>query len=228
MKTLTSVSFSSIYKNFLSFGSHESHVKSDFSQPIHNNKLIVNKKFKNNIFVILLGLFIFIILIFLIASKMTSEKTVPQTSQTQIPAPVSKAKESLNKQFTFSLKDSRGIEVTKFTYVIESAELTDQIIVKGQQATAITGKTFLILNLKLTNNYTSGVQVNTRDYIRLSVNGESELLAPDIHNDPVEVQAISTKYTRVGFPINVSDKKLILHIGEIQGEKEEVKLDFKK
>jgi hypothetical protein len=57
------------------------------------------------------------------------------------------------------------------------------------------------------------------------VNGNtSELLAPDIHNDPVEVQAISTKPTRVGFPINDTDKKLTLFIGEINGQKDKVEL----
>ena len=66
--------------------------------------------------------------------------------------------------------------------------------------------------------------MNTRDYVRLTVNNGSEWLAPDIHNDPVEIQAISTKYTRIGFPISDTDKKLKLQIGEINGDKEIVDL----
>ena len=56
---------------------------------------------------------------------------------------------------------------------------------------------------------------------------ENELLAPDTHNDPVEIQAISTKFTRVGFIINDSDKDLVLHVGEIQGDKEKIELDLR-
>jgi hypothetical protein len=73
-----------------------------------------------------------------------------------------------------------------------------------------------------------GIEINSRDYVRLIVDGNTkEMLAPEIHNDPVEAQAISTKYTRVGFPINTSDKNLVLQVGEINGPKQTIKLEFK-
>lgn len=134
----------------------------------------------------------------------------------------------VSREFTFPLKDSSGEEVSTFKYKIESAELRDEIVVKGQKANAIKGREFLILNIKLTNDYDRQIQINTRDYIRLSVNGnESEWLAPEIHNDPAEVQAISTKNTRLGFPINESDEKLVIQVGEINGEKEKIELKLK-
>jgi hypothetical protein len=43
----------------------------------------------------------------------------------------------------------------------------------------------------------------------------------------VEVQAISTKFTRVGFPINENDSDLKLRVGEIEGEKETIPLELK-
>jgi len=134
----------------------------------------------------------------------------------------------INREFSFPLKNSEGEEVNQIKYIVENAELREEIIVQGQRATAVKGRIFLILNLKITNEYQQAIEINTRDYLRLSVGGrESELLAPDIHNDPVEIQAISTKYTRLGFPINEADKYLTLFVGEINGEKQKIDMQFK-
>lgn len=137
------------------------------------------------------------------------------------------AQQTLNKSFDFPLNDASGKVVSKLKYVIQSAELDNQIIIKGQQATAIQGRTFLVLNLQITNSYDKSVQLNTRDYVRLIAGNSTEKLAADIHNDPVEVQAISTKYTRLGFPIDTADaKSLTLQVGEIEGTKQTIKLDL--
>ena len=130
---------------------------------------------------------------------------------------------AVDKEFNFPLRNVEGEEVSNIIYTIEKVELRDEIIVKGQKATAIKGRTFLILTLKVRNEYGSAIEIDTRDYVRISINGNrNEWLAPDIHNDPVEVQAISTKYTRLGFPINDFDRSFILRVGEIDGDKEEV------
>lgn len=134
---------------------------------------------------------------------------------------------NLNKDFSFPIKNDKGEEVAKIKFTIESTELRQDILIKGQKASAIDGKVFLIINIKLRNDSTQKFIINTRDYIRLSVNGnDKELLAPDIHNDPVEVQAISTKETRVGFPISRSDKNLKLRVGEINGNKTTIDLSL--
>lgn len=134
---------------------------------------------------------------------------------------------NLNKEFSFPLLDEKGKEVARVKYEITSSELRDEIVVKGQRATSVKGRFFLIFNIKIVNNYNKAIQINTRDYIRLIVNNnEGDLLAPDIHNDPVEVQAASTKFTRVGYAINESDKDLKIRIGELNGQKETVELNF--
>ncbi len=138
-----------------------------------------------------------------------------------------KASQDLNREFTFPLKNSEGEEVSRIHYGIEKAELRDEIIVKGQKATAIKGRTFLILTLKIKNDYDQPIEIDTRDYVRLSIDNDGEWLAPTIHNDPVEVQAISTMHTRLGFPIDDESKNLVLQIGEISGEKERVSIEFK-
>lgn len=138
-----------------------------------------------------------------------------------------KATIDLNREFEFPLRTAEGVEVSKIKYTIEKAELRDEIIVKGQRATAVKGRTFLILNLKITNNFDQAIEIPTKNYVRLTRNNNNqELLAPDIHNDPVEIQAISTKLTRIGFPINDSDTNLKLHLGEIAQEKQIIELNF--
>ncbi|OGY18634.1 MAG: hypothetical protein A2900_02745 [Candidatus Chisholmbacteria bacterium RIFCSPLOWO2_01_FULL_50_28] len=138
-----------------------------------------------------------------------------------------KAAIALNRDFEFPLKDASGEEVSKIKFTFENAELRDEIIVKGQRATSVRGRTFLILTLKITNSYNQSIEVDSKNYVRLTVNNnEGEKLAPDIHNDPVQVQADSTKFTRVGFPINDTDKNLAIYVGEIQGEKQKVELNF--
>jgi uncharacterized protein YwlG (UPF0340 family) len=114
--------------------------------------------------------------------------------------------------------------------MIQSVNIQKQIIVQGQRATAINGREFLIVNLKITNNLKKTIQLNTRDYIRIITAGDAnEQLAADIHNDPVEVQAISTKFTRVGIALDEADTKKTIHlkVGEIDGTKQNIDLNFK-
>lgn len=178
----------------------------------------------------LIVIIVIIIFLFLVTFlfKNSVQPTVKKTTdQTSVAGPTAVLK--LNREFNFPITDSKGKELTKMTYMVESAELRNEIIVKGQKAVAVQGKTFLILTIKLINSYEKPIDIYTRDYVRLQKNGnDKELLAADIHNDPVSTQAISTKYTRIGFPINVSDTKLKLIIGEIKGAKQTIDLNFSK
>lgn len=142
----------------------------------------------------------------------------------EAPAPI--ATQELNKKFEFPLKDESGKDVAKITYLVETANLQDAFIYQGKLAKAVKGRTFLIFNLKITNPYTKTIQINAKDYVRVRLNNSSEQLAPEIHNDPVEIQANSTKYTRIGLPINDTDKNIVLLVGELQGDKESVSLNL--
>lgn len=187
--------------------------------------LIHKRPSKKLVFVSALLVIIVAGLFFVIRRTRRNLSTMGANGQVQITNP--KATEILNKEFDFPLKDSTGKEVSKFKYIIESVDLRDEIVVKGQKATAIQGKIFLIINLKIVNEHNQGVQINTKDYVRLSLNGnKTEWLASDFHNDPVEIQAISTKQTRLGFAVNNSDKNPLLRIGEINGEKIELPIKF--
>lgn len=208
-----------------------------FETTSHSTNSFSSKKlkkfFKNSpylpfvvVFIVVLGI---IVMVYRGMSKNAANvqgtQTNASTSQVAIAKPL--AQETLNREFQFPIKDTTGKEVSQIKYEVQNVEQRNQIIIQGQTATAVAGRTFLILNLKITNTYDKSIQINARDYVRLSVNGSDEKLAPDIHNDPVDVQAISTKYTRLGFPINTTDKNLILQVGEISGKKESINLNLK-
>jgi hypothetical protein len=168
---------------------------------------------------------VLVIIIYVIQGVLISDETSSKSDEIKIED--AKATQDIYKEFNFPLRNSEGEDLSSINYVVEKVELRDEIIVKGKRATAIQGRTFLILILKIANEYDKAININTRDYVRLSVNGNyEEWLAPDIHNDPVEIQAISTKFTRVGFPINDSDDNLVLRVGEIEGDKEEIILSL--
>lgn len=180
---------------------------------------------KTRIYIISAIVLIGVAFIFYKFNPLESKTTPSADSKTTI----RDAKEtlSLNKEFKFPLKNDKGDVVGEIKYVIENAELRDQIIIKGRKASAVAGRIFLVLNLKVVNDSNKTISMNTKDYARLSVNGnESELLAPSIHNDPVVIDAISTKPTRIGFAIGEDDKDLKIKIGEIQGEKTTIDIKF--
>ncbi len=146
-------------------------------------------------------------------------------TDTRIVIAGAKATQNVNKEFDFPIMDAEGQEATKLKFKVDTVDKRDEIVVDGKRATSVKGRTFLVISLKITNTYTASIQVSVADYLRLSLNGkESELLAPDIHNDPVLIQAGSTKLTRVAFPINDTDKDMNLWVGEIKGKKEKIKL----
>lgn len=170
---------------------------------------------------------VLLVISFLAGRQLGPNATLSLTdNRTEAPAPI--ATQNLNKEFKFPLKDEKGKDVAQISYLVVSANLQDAFIYQGKLAKAVKGRTFLIFDLKITNPYTKTIEINAKDYIRIRVNNSEEQLAPEIHNDPVQIQANSTKYSRIGLPINDSDKDLVILIGELQGSKEAVKLDLKR
>ncbi len=194
-----------------------------------NFKLPQNLKHIKTSHIIAGGILILLVLTFFAGRFLAPKDTLGSLNsdeRTEAPAPI--ATQQLNKTFQFPLVDDKGKEVAKIKYTIESANLQNAFIYQGKLATAVKGRTFLIFNLKITNPYEKTIEINAKDYIRVKLNGSNEQLAPEIHNDPVQIQANSTKYTRIGLPINDSDKNIVILVGELKGDKETIKLNLEK
>lgn len=178
---------------------------------------------RNRILLIFSALIIFFIIIQ--SNQNNQSQSTQEPERIEVEEPVKAT--GINKQFEYPLRDGNGTEVSKIKFDVNEAELRNEIIIKGKKATSIKGRTFFVVNLKITNEFNKSIDIQSRDYFRLAVkNREDEWLAPDVHNDPVEVQAISTKLTRVGFPVDEGISSFVLQVGEIGGEKEKVEINF--
>lgn len=184
------------------------------------------KNFKKNYIVIVPIAIVFVVIIVLIGNFLSKDSRSGdvqgvQDSRAKMNKPL--AIETLDKAYTFTLTDAVG-KPLKVKFEISDVELRDQIVLRGQPVVAVEGRVFLIVNLKIVNDSTTNVGIMTKDYLRLTVDGSLDKLAPEIHNDPVQVQAISAKLTRAGFAIDDTAKKLVLQVGEISGKKDTIEL----
>jgi len=180
---------------------------------------------RKNVKIVLIGIVIAILL--LIAGAKITSKPVSQVKDQRIVVTGAKAQKNINKEFSFPIKDNKGKTITTLKITLEKAELRDEIIVKGQKAYPVQGKTFLILDMRIKNDLDKAIELKARDYFRLVINNkEEDKLAADIHNDPVSIQPLSTKQTRIGFFISDTDKNLSLYVGELTGKKTKVPISF--
>ena len=228
---MTLDNFQTLYRK--SFASAKNRASSGLSGFNRNNLRFNSSQLPKNtpqilVVLLLLGLAFFAGARFAPQTNLNSLGSSLGSFDERVDAPAPLASQTLNKKFEFPLRDDKDREVAKITYLLESASLQDAFIYQGKLAKAVVGRTFLILNVKITNPYTKSININARDYVRIKVNDSKEQLAPEIHNDPVEVQADSTKYTRIGLPINDTDTNLTLLIGELDGKKQTIKLTLER
>lgn len=135
---------------------------------------------------------------------------------------------NIDKSFDFQALNNQGKPLlTKIKMKITKSEKTNQVLVKDQTFTAKNNKVFLILNLELKNDAAQPVNILPGDLVRLTFNGDEEnKYAPDLHNNLVPVSAISTKIDRLGFVVPEEAKDFKIYIGELEGKKEVLTVNF--
>jgi hypothetical protein len=151
----------------------------------------LNPGLKRNKKKMIKSLFPIVLIVLLVAAgvyatrSFTQDSAKASESKKIVVADALKVK-AINKTLTFPLIGDDKKEIGTFQFVVDSAEIRDEIVIQGQKANSVDGRTFLIVKMQFKNQLTQGLQINSRDYVRLSMNGNTnELLAPDIHNDPV-------------------------------------------
>ena len=113
-------------------------------------------------------------LLYVLVKGFSQGSQVAGTSTSAIQLKDPKGTQTIGREFTFPLKDANGSEVSQLKYYVEKVEKLDEIIVKGQKATAIKGRTFLIFTIKISNEFNKAIEIDSKDYVRLSVNGNRD------------------------------------------------------
>lgn len=170
------------------------------------------------------------VIVFLLLDRSSDSQTITPSPITGLSASVvtsipvtptpANSKISLEKKYLFAINDRTGAKISEFDFVIKNVERTKEIDIPGGKATATSGRELLLINIELTNPGDIPASVVARNYLRLKVNTEDKLIAPEYHSDPVDLQPQSTKAIRLGFNISQFDTNLVLQVGELQGEKD--------
>lgn len=133
----------------------------------------------------------------------------------------------INKTLTIipRTKDGRPTD-GKMPMTITTANMTDSILVQGQTASARNGKTFLVVYADLQNNYQVALYATPLDLLRL-VRPDGKRIAPSVSQGNVEIRPLSVKTTNVGFVVEPNEKSFTIEVGEIDGPKQAVQINFK-
>lgn len=134
------------------------------------------------------------------------------------------AQTNINSEYKFNALTSNQ-KKTDIVLRITDAEIRKEVLIQGKPANASGDKAFLILNLEFDNSDTTNKYIAPVNLFRL-IDEQGKKYAADIHSNIVEVAPISTKKTKIGFVINESQKKFMLNLGELDGDKTELEINF--
>lgn len=143
-------------------------------------------------------------------------------------------KVTLNKSYSTIALDVTGKpSKNKIDMVIKNAEKSQDILIKGQPATAKNGSSFLVMQVDLQNSTNERLIISPLNLLRLIVDGQKR--AAEIYTEEVPqirgsvvVEPDSTKVTRVGFVLtpDIVNKPLKLQIGDVNATDKSV-IDLK-
>ena len=134
----------------------------------------------------------------------------------------------INQSFSTQARTEDKIRVrdADLLVTINGADIDNSLLIQGKRARTREGKTFLIINMEVENEFQVPLYIFPVDLLRL-VREDGKKIAPSVHQGTVEIRPISTKKSNVGFVINPDEKNFKLEIGELSGEKQLLEISFK-
>lgn len=175
----------------------------------------------------LFKLFLVLIVVFagyqiLVRPRLSQSQPVVETP---LPAKPAKATAEINKSFNFEAIVVQGKGTEEVVFTVASAELKDQIKVKGEPRGVSKGDQYLLLRLEIENETTDKLALTPSDFIRL-LDEEDKKYAPDFHNAVVIIDPLSVRKDLVSFIVDAKLKSFKLLVGELEEEKETVEINF--
>lgn len=132
----------------------------------------------------------------------------------------------IDEEFSFPVPNTQSELARGIDYRLVDYEISDEIVVAGETATAVPGRAFLVVNIEVTNNTGFDIDVDSSDYVRLVLDGDDGApVAADVHNDPLSIPPRATRKARLGFAIDEEESGFILSVGASDTGRELVRLD---
>lgn len=131
----------------------------------------------------------------------------------------------LNQNYQMVAHDINGAALNKkLNLSFIDAKKVSSILIQGKTAQAINGKTFILLDFNIVNPDKTVYFANTSDLFRL-VSGSTKT-APAVHQGVIDIRPLSTKSSNVGFLVGKDDKNFTIEVGEIDGNKRVIQVNF--
>lgn len=132
------------------------------------------------------------------------------------------AENQLDKNFDFKLNLSPEEEIN-LKMVLVNAKKVKTVATNNQPLQANPGKEFLVLTLEYENSHSQALRVDSQSFFRLIRDEKKH--AADFYNGQIELPAISVKKDEIGFVVE-GEKSFKLQVGQVEGEKEEIEINF--
>jgi hypothetical protein len=113
----------------------------------------------------------------------------------------------------------------RFDLTVTNAHFADSILVQGKRARPVKGKTFLVLDMEISNPHKVSLYAFPADLFRF-VRSDGEKFAPSVHQGKVRVRPEATKKSNVAFVALPEDKKFKIEAGDINEDKITLEITF--
>lgn len=135
---------------------------------------------------------------------------------------------NINQDFSVQArtKDKLRVRDTDLLVTLTNTTINNTLLIQGKRASTREGKTFLIINMEVENQFKVPLYIFPIDLLRL-VREDGKRIAPSVHQGTVEVRPVSTKKSNVGFVIDPNEKDFKIEVGEVSRDKQVIEISFK-